>query len=109
MKRHWWFVWVLAFLPGFAAAAPPDGKDIALHGNQNGALPCAACHGANGAGNPSMGAPALAGLPASVIQAALLQFAAGHGGNAMMQNIASALSPAEMAAVAGYFAGLKRP
>jgi len=97
----------LALLPGFALAAPPDGQEIALHGNQNGALPCAACHGANGAGNTSIGAPALAGLPASVIQTALMQYAAGDGGNAMMQQIAGALSPAEMAAVAAYFAGLK--
>jgi cytochrome c553 len=101
------FSTVLALLPGLAFAAPPDGKDIALHGNQNGALPCAACHGANGAGNAAIGAPALAGLPASVIQSALTQYAAGHGGNAMMQSIAAGLSPAEMAAVAGYFSGLK--
>ncbi len=103
------FFTAMVLLPGFACAAPPDGREIALHGNQNGALPCAACHGANGAGNPSIGAPALAGLPASVIQTALTQYAAAHGGNAIMQSIAAGLSPAEMAAVAEYFAGLKRP
>jgi cytochrome c553 len=91
---------------GVAFGAAVDGKDIVLHGNANGALPCAACHGVNGAGNASIGAPALAGVKATVIEAYLKQFAAGTGGNAVMQVIARALSPAEIAAVAGYFAGL---
>jgi len=56
-----------------------------------------------------MGAPALAGLPAGVITQALTEMAQGQGGNAMMQSIARHLSPAERQAVAGYFAGLKRP
>jgi cytochrome c553 len=43
-----------------------------------------------------------------VIQGYLKQFAAGNGGNAVMQGIARSLSPAEMAAVAGYFAGLPK-
>ncbi len=94
------------FLPGLALAHTPDGRAIALHGNGNGALPCAACHGVNGQGNASIGAPRLAGLPAGVIVAALQGFAKGDGGNAMMQNIARALSAAEMRAVAGYFSGL---
>jgi len=103
------FALALALLPGLAFAATPDGKTIALHGNDNGAMPCAACHGANGAGNTSIGAPALAGLPQVVIEACLKQFAAGNGGNATMQYIAQALSPAETQAVAAYFAGLKKP
>jgi len=96
------------WVPGVALGAAVDGKDIVLHGNANGAIPCAACHGADGAGNASIGAPALAGVPAGVIQGYLQQFAAGNGGNASMQMIARALSPAEMAAVAGYFAGLPK-
>jgi cytochrome c553 len=87
----------------------PDGQQIALHGNDNGALPCAACHGVEGQGNPSIGAPRLAGLPAATIESYLKQFASGAGGNATMQNIAQALSPAETAAVATYFAGLTAP
>ncbi len=78
-----------------------------LHGNNNGALPCAACHGVTGMGNPSMGAPALAGLPAGVIVQALTQMAQGQGGNAIMQSIARSLNPAERNAVATYFAALK--
>jgi cytochrome c553 len=101
------FFLLLLLVPGLAWADAPDGRDIALHGNDNGALPCAACHGVNGQGNESIGAPRLAGLPASVIEGYLKAFAAGDGGNAVMQGIARSLSPAEMGAVAGYFAGLK--
>ncbi len=100
-------VLALLLIPVAALAAPPDGKQIALHGNANGAMPCAACHGADGAGNASTGAPALAGLPAAAIEGYLKQFASGNGGNMTMQYIAQALSPAESKAVAAYFAGLK--
>jgi cytochrome c553 len=89
-----------------ASANTPDGASIVLHGNANGALPCAACHGAAGQGNTSIGAPRLAGLPAPVIESALKSYAAGHGGTALMQSIARALSPAETTAVATYFASL---
>ncbi len=101
--------WAILFftLPALAFAA--DGKDIALHGNGGGALPCAACHGVNGAGNSAIGAPALAGLPAGVIETALARFAKGQGGNGLMQGIAQALSPTETNAVAAYYAGLKKP
>jgi cytochrome c553 len=98
---------LLAVLPGVAWAAP-DGRDIVLHGNANGALPCAACHGANGAGNPSTGAPALAGLPETQITGALASLAKGQSGTPLMQSIAAALSPAEVQAVASYFSGLPK-
>ncbi len=100
---------LLLLAPGLALAAPPDGRQIALHGNSDGALPCAACHGANGAGNTSIGAPALAGLPAGVIEDSLAQFAQGKGGNALMQSIARALNPDETKAVAEYFSNLPKP
>lgn len=101
---------LLAFLllPGLARAAP-NGQEIALHGNDNGALPCAACHGANGAGNAATGAPALAGLPAATIATALANMAKGQGGTPLMQSIAQALSPDERQAAAAYFAGLPKP
>ncbi len=105
MKR---LVLALALLPLPALAAAPDGRSIVLHGDDNGAIPCAACHGANGAGNTAIGAPALAGLPVGVIEEDLKQFATGAGGNATMQYIAQALSPEETAAVADYFASLKK-
>jgi cytochrome c553 len=93
--------------PGMALADAPDGETIALHGNDSGALPCAACHGARGQGNAAIGAPRLAGQPQAAIERYLGQFAAGQGGNAIMQSIARALSPAEAKAVAGYFSGLR--
>jgi cytochrome c553 len=91
------------------AAAAPDGQQIVLHGNGNGALPCAACHGVRGQGNVAIGAPALAGLPAVVIETALAHYKAGQGGNALMQSIARALSPVETQAVAAYFSALPKP
>ncbi|HQT45693.1 MAG TPA: c-type cytochrome [Acidocella sp.] len=103
-------LWVLLLLaPGMAFAAAQDGREIVLHGNGNGALPCAACHGVDGAGKASTGAPALAGLPAASIQADLARIAQGGGNSALMQSIAQALSPAERAAVAAYFSGLASP
>ena len=99
----------LALLPALAwADTPPDGKTIVLHGNANGALPCAACHGVDGMGKPAIGAPALAGLPAPVIEADLAGLALGNSGG-IMTGIAQALSPAEVKAVAAYFASLPKP
>jgi len=89
--------------PAFAA---PDGQQIFLHGNNNGALPCAACHGEKAQGNSATGAPKLAGLPAAAIASYLALFANGQGGNATMQYIAQALSPAETQAVADYLSSL---
>lgn len=91
------------------AAAAPDGKQIVLHGNGNGALPCAACHGVNGQGNSSIGAPALAGKPAGDIVAALNKIAVGQGGAGLMPSIAKALAPQERQAVAAYFSSLPKP
>jgi cytochrome c553 len=104
--RRW--ALVVFLVPALGLAQTPDGQQIVLHGNAQGAMPCAACHGANGQGNSSIGAPALAGVPAGVIEADLAEFAQGNGGNATMQFIAQALSPAETKAVAAYFAGLAK-
>jgi len=100
---------LLAWLAPCLAWGAPDGQQIVLHGNANGAMPCAACHGVDGGGKPAIGAPALAGLPAGQITAALAGMAKGEGGNAMMQSIAHSLSPAEIQAVAIYFAALRQP
>ncbi len=91
------------------AAAAPEGQQIVLHGNSNGALPCAACHGVDGAGKPSIGAPALAGKPAAEIVAALNRMAAGQGGTGLMPSIAAALTPQERQDVAAYFSSLPKP
>jgi cytochrome c553 len=91
------------------AAAAPGGKQIVLHGNGNGALPCAACHGVEGQGNSSIGAPALAGKPAADIVSALNMIAVGQGGTGLMRSIANALTLDERQAVASYFAALPKP
>jgi cytochrome c553 len=98
-------VWLSA-TPALAAA--PDGKTIFLHGNSNGAMPCAACHGMQAQGNAATGAPKLAGLPDGVIKTDLAQFADGEAGNATMQFIAQALSAQEIAAVAKYLSSLPK-
>ncbi len=103
-SKHW--VLALCLLPALANAAAPDGRDIFMHGNANGALPCAACHGAQAQGNAGIGAPRLAAIPAAAIETYLSLFANGQGGNATMQFIAQALSPAETKAVAAYLASL---
>ncbi|HTQ71398.1 MAG TPA: c-type cytochrome [Acidocella sp.] len=91
------------------AAAAPAGQQIVLHGNGNGALPCAACHGAEGAGKPAIGAPALAGKPAGDIVAALNAMAARQGGTGLMPAIAGALTPQQRQDVASYFSSLPAP
>jgi cytochrome c553 len=95
-------------LPLSAIAQTRDfGAQIYAHGNDNGVLPCAACHGANGQGNTSIGAPKLAGLPAPVIKTALAQIAANPGGNTAMRMVAQSLTPAATDAIAAYLANLK--
>ena len=105
MKR---LVLVFTLLPAAVFAAAPDGRQIFLHGNANGAMPCAACHGIGAEGNSATGAPKLAGLPEGVISSDLAQFANGEGGSATMQFIAQALSPAEAQAVAQYLSSLQK-
>jgi len=91
------------------AAAGPNGNVIAHDGNGHGALACTTCHGQNFQGNPAIHAPELAGLPASTTLARLAHFAGPKGHNAMMRQVATALSPAERSAVASYLASLPQP
>ena len=88
------------------AAAGPDGSIIAHNGNGHGALPCVVCHGQHFQGTPAVHVPALAGLPTATILARLAHYAGPNGHNAAMRQVATALSPAERRAVAGYLAGL---
>jgi cytochrome c553 len=102
----------ILLLPLFAvlvAAAGPDGRVIAHDGNGHGATACIACHGQNLQGNPALGAPALAGLPTATVLARLAHYASPDGHNAMMRQVATALSPAERQVVAAYLASLPRP
>jgi cytochrome c553 len=101
------FIAPVALLLG---AAAPDGKSIALHGTDHGALPCQACHGMQFQGDASIGAPDLAGQPEAVTMSSLAKIAAGKmGQNYVMKIIATSLTPAERQAVATYFASLPAP
>ncbi|HEY1855712.1 c-type cytochrome [Acidocella sp.] len=99
-------MFLLAALPVLADA--PDGKTIAEQGNGHGATACVTCHGQTFGGNPGIGAPALAGLPAATIEAKLVHYASPEGHNAMMKQVATSLTPAERDAVATYLASLPK-
>lgn len=106
---------LLVFLAGWAlvagatAGTEPDGATIARQGNGHGVAPCAACHNADGSGQPAAGFPRLAGLPAAYLLKQLDDFASGARRNATMQPVASGLSPAERAIMAGYYSKLPVP
>ena len=92
-----------------AAASPsPDGRSIVEQGNMRGAAPCSSCHGPTLEGNPAIHAPAIAGLPAATVLARLEHYASPQGHNALMKQVASALSTSERKAIATYLAGLPR-
>ncbi|MCB8748895.1 c-type cytochrome [Rhodoferax sp. U2-2l] len=75
-----------------------------------GAAPaCQTCHGQAGEGLAQAGFPRLAGLGASYLQRQLAAFADGTRVNAVMMPIAKALSAADRAEVAGYYAALPAP
>jgi len=57
----------------------PDGAERPLTGQELFAA-CASCHGAKGEGNPSIAAPAIAGLPAWYVEAQLVKFRTGVRG-----------------------------
>jgi cytochrome c553 len=89
-------------------AAAADGAAIALHGV--GTVPaCATCHGAQGQGNPQIGAPHLAGEGIDYLREQLANFAAGHRINPIMQPIAAGLTPEQRDAAAAFFAALPVP
>ncbi|MBU3577410.1 cytochrome c [Polynucleobacter sp. UK-Kesae-W10] len=98
------FIWALLPISGFAA----DGEAIMVHGGSNpAAMPCIACHGADGKGMPSSGFPRLSGLPAPYIEKQLYDFRSGARENPVMGPIAKALSDEEIKELA--IAYSKRP
>ena len=106
-------VLAIMWLAGGQATAQPTlvtkGQAIAEHGTTPGRAACAACHMANGAGQPEVGIPRLAGLTSSYIADQLGYFASGARQNAAMSSYAAMLSPAERLEVADYFASLALP
>ncbi|QXI40315.1 c-type cytochrome [Pseudomonas xantholysinigenes] len=93
-----------ASLSTHAAPSPPQ------------AATCVACHGAEGQGNPALGAPRLAGQQAEYLLAQLRDFQAGRRGydpqdsyGGQMRAIAASLGEGDQQLLAQYFAGLGAP
>lgn len=85
------------------------GKAIFEHGTVPGRPACAACHMSNGAGQPEVGIPRLAGLTASYLMDQLGYFASGQRHNAAMSSYAALLTPGQRQEVAGYVETLPLP
>ena len=66
---------------------------------------CSRCHGAAGTGRAVGAFPNLAILSRTYIRNSLTSFASGRRYSAYMQTVADQLSPAQMSAVADYYAG----
>ncbi len=82
---------------------------IAAQSLTPGRAACAACHMANGAGQPEVGIPRLAGLDARLIEEQLAYFAKGERVSAAMAPYAAPLTDAQRRQVAAYFASLPIP
>jgi cytochrome c553 len=96
-----------------ACPAPPQGMELGAELFET----CAPCHGAQGAGNPAIQAPAIAGLPQWYIEAQLQSFQAGWRGKhaedlpgLRMRPMAITLNRAgDIPSVAEYVASLPPP
>ncbi|AZE89463.1 c-type cytochrome [Pseudomonas orientalis] len=87
-----------------------DGNRIFTEGgSQPGAMPCVACHGADGLGLAAAGFPRLAGLPAQYVRRQLADYASGARSHPVMQPLASALTDAEIAALSDAVAAMPAP
>jgi cytochrome c553 len=107
---------ILALLLAATAAAHAEdrsalaaGRQIAEQGVLLGHAACAACHLGNGAGQPEVGIPRLAGLHLAYLDQQLSYFAAGARRNAVMHAYARMLTPAQREQVAAYYATLPVP
>ena len=97
---------MLASSSAYAGDAAPDqvaAAAIAAQGDaKSGIPPCSSCHGNAGQGNPAVGFPRLAGLPAPYIERQLEALATKQRDNAMMHPVAKTLSPTQLHALAVY-------
>ena len=107
---------VAAFAIALAAAQEPAtggdiaaGRVIAIAGVAQGRAACAACHMPDGAGQPEVGIPRLAGLTATYILDQLTFFAEGSRANPAMQPFAKMLTSEQRRQVAAYFGSLPVP
>lgn len=102
----------LLLLTTLAEARSPNiehGREIALHGSENGAQACAACHQESGVGDTGGAFPRLTGQIAFYLYKQLRDFAGGARDNQVMAPIAQKLDEAEMEDVAGYYASMSGP
>ncbi len=99
------FTMLMAFTP--MAIANDLGKTVAIEGNGNGATPCSACHGADGAGQAGAGYPRIAGLNPAYMEKQLHDFTNESRNSPIMAPVASALSGKEIKAVVAYYANMK--
>jgi cytochrome c553 len=97
---------LVAFGARAAEGTSLTGTEIAHHGNGDGAPACTSCHGEHFQGEPTLKAPALAGLPAAFILSRLAHYAGPDGHNPLMRQVATSLSPEEREAVADYLSSL---
>lgn len=103
--------------PSTTPAPPADGSEggaplgarLARDGNDRGAGPCAACHGAAGQGQPDGGIPRLAGLPRAYLEKQLQDFGSGARRSEVMSPVAKALLAQEQSALAAHFAAMAPP
>lgn len=102
----------LAVLVALAAgpAGAADGEKVFHEGGaDSAALACVTCHGAQAQGLGAAGFPALAGTPAAYLAKQIADFRSGARMNPVMQPIATALSDAEVSAVAASLAAMPGP
>ena len=85
------------------------GYEIVVHGVSPERPSCSSCHQQNGAGQPDVGIPRLAGLTSSYIAAQLEYFATGARYDPVMSPYATMLTPVQRQSVADYFASLPVP
>jgi cytochrome c553 len=93
-----------------AAGNAAAGQTLATSGRTaNGVLACASCHGAAGVPDKSANFPALAGLAPEYLAKQMSDFRSGTRNNAVMSQVARALTDADIGALAVYYASLAAP
>jgi cytochrome c553 len=93
---------------GGVASGARGGEQIANAGAQAGAPPCSGCHGQFGEGQAAGGIPGLAGIDRLYLERELEAFRNGVRRSLVMTPYAKALTPAQLHAVAQYYASLPR-
>jgi cytochrome subunit of sulfide dehydrogenase len=97
--------WAALMLCTAAGAAAQDAKTLHLRAL---AATCANCHGTMGQAVQGASVPGLAGMPASYIAEQMKAFKAGNRPATVMHQLAKGYSDAQIDAIAGYFATLKK-